>query len=73
MPTAKDAAWSAAVPFATATASAAPSASNSSQWNTVSTTAPEWLSKELRISFTGSTLLAAGDYEDILTITISAK
>lgn len=37
------------------------------------TTAPEWLSKELEISYSGSPLLAAGDYEDILTLTISAK
>lgn len=37
------------------------------------TTAPEWLSKQLRISYSGSTALAAGDYEDILTLTISAK
>lgn len=41
--------------------------------DSVSTTTPEWLSKELRISYTGSALLPAGDYEDVLTITISAK
>lgn len=32
-----------------------------------------WISKELRISYTGSPNLPAGDYEDILTLTISAK
>lgn len=37
------------------------------------TTAPEWLSRELRISYSGSPTLAAGDYEDQLIITISAK
>ena len=37
------------------------------------TTIPEWLSKALRISYAGSTSLPAGDYEDILTLTISAK
>ncbi len=37
------------------------------------TTLPEWLSKELRISYSGSPVLPAGDYEDILTLTISAK
>jgi len=41
--------------------------------DSVSTTAPEWLSRELRISYSGSATLPAGDYEDILTITISAK
>ncbi len=38
-----------------------------------STTAPEWLTKDLRISYSGTTTLAAGDYEDRLIITISAK
>ena len=38
-----------------------------------STTAPEWLSKQLQISYSGSISLPAGDYEDILTLTISAK
>lgn len=38
-----------------------------------STTAPEWLSKQLRINYSGSSTLPAGDYEDILTLTISAK
>ena len=37
------------------------------------TTAPEWVSKPLRISYIGSSALPAGDYEDILTLTISAK
>jgi spore coat protein U-like protein len=37
------------------------------------TTAPEWISRELRISYTGAATLAAGDYEDQLVITISAK
>lgn len=36
-------------------------------------TAPEWISRELRISYSGSPTLAAGDYEDRLIITISAK
>ena len=37
------------------------------------TTVPEWLSKQLSISYSGSATLPAGDYEDILTLTISAK
>jgi len=37
------------------------------------TTVPEWLSKQLSISYSGSAALPAGDYEDILTLTISAK
>jgi spore coat protein U-like protein len=37
------------------------------------TTTPEWLSKPLTINYSGSTALPAGDYEDILTLTISAK
>lgn len=37
------------------------------------TTLPEWLSKQLQISYSGSAGLPAGDYEDILTLTISAK
>ena len=37
------------------------------------TTAPEWVSKQLQISYSGSPALPAGDYEDILTLTISAK
>jgi spore coat protein U-like protein len=41
--------------------------------DTASTTAPEWVTQDLRISYTGSTTLAAGDYEDRLVITISAK
>ncbi|MDC7226727.1 MAG: spore coat protein U domain-containing protein [Spirochaetales bacterium] len=41
--------------------------------DSMATTLPEWLSKELDISYNGSTDLAAGDYEDILTLTISAK
>lgn len=41
--------------------------------DSVATTAPEWLLKELRISYSGSALLPAGDYEDVLTVTISAK
>ena len=41
--------------------------------DTVGTTAPEWLSKELRISYVGSTTLPAGDYEDVVALTISAK
>ena len=36
-------------------------------------TAPGWLTRALRIGFTGSAELAAGSYEDILTITIRAK
>lgn len=36
-------------------------------------TAPEWISRELRISYSGSTSLDAGDYEDRLVLTISAK
>lgn len=38
-----------------------------------SITVPEWVSRELRISYSGSPSLAAGDYEDRLIITISAK
>ncbi len=38
-----------------------------------STTAPEWISRELRISYLGSVTLDAGDYEDRLILTISAK
>jgi spore coat protein U-like protein len=41
--------------------------------DSVGTTAPEWLSKELRISYVGSAALPAGDYEDIVTLTISSK
>ncbi len=37
------------------------------------TTIPEWLQKQLQISYSGSASLPAGDYEDILTLTISAK
>jgi len=37
------------------------------------TTAPEWISRQLRISYNGSPTLTAGDYEDQLVITISAK
>ena len=36
-------------------------------------TAPEWISRELRISYSGSPTLAAGDYEDQIILTISAK
>ncbi len=36
-------------------------------------TTPEWTAKPLKISYSGSTSLPAGDYEDILTLTISAK
>lgn len=38
-----------------------------------STTAPEWIARELRISYFGSVTLDAGDYEDRLIVTISAK
>lgn len=38
-----------------------------------SITAPGWISRELRISYTGSPTLDAGDYEDRLILTISAK
>lgn len=38
-----------------------------------SITAPEWISRELRISYFGSVSLDAGDYEDRLILTISAK
>ena len=41
--------------------------------NSTSAAAPGWVSKELRISYSGSPALPAGDYEDILTLTISAK
>jgi len=37
------------------------------------TTAPEEISRELRISYDGSTDLSAGDYEDRLILTIAAK
>ena len=37
------------------------------------TTSPEWVSKPLAITYSGSTSLPAGDYEDVLTLTISAK
>ena len=36
-------------------------------------TSPEWLVKELTLSFTGDPGLVYGEYEDILTITIRAK
>ncbi|MFW5689192.1 MAG: spore coat protein U domain-containing protein [Spirochaetota bacterium] len=36
-------------------------------------TAPEWISRDLRISYSGSASLDAGDYEDRLVLTISAK
>ena len=41
--------------------------------DSVGTTAPEWLSNPLRISYVGSVTLPAGDYEDVVTLTISAK
>lgn len=41
--------------------------------DSVSTTAPEWVSRELRISYAGSPSLDAGDYEDRLILTIAAK
>jgi hypothetical protein len=34
---------------------------------------PEWIARELRISYFGSVTLDAGDYEDRLILTISAK
>lgn len=37
------------------------------------TTAPEEISRQLRISYFGSTDLSAGDYEDRLVLTIAAK
>ncbi len=36
-------------------------------------TSPEWQTKELTLSFTGDPSLAHGEYEDILTLIISAK
>lgn len=36
-------------------------------------TSPEWLIKELTLSYTGDPGLAYGEYEDVLTLTISAK
>ncbi len=36
-------------------------------------TASGWLIRALRISYAGSDTLAAGDYQDVLTVTISAK
>ena len=36
-------------------------------------TSPEWLTKELTLSYTGDTTLAHGEYEDILTLIITAK
>ncbi|TVQ28420.1 MAG: hypothetical protein EA382_01995 [Spirochaetaceae bacterium] len=36
-------------------------------------TASGWLTRELRIAYAGSDTLAAGDYQDVLTVTISAK
>ncbi|MDC7218734.1 MAG: spore coat protein U domain-containing protein [Spirochaetales bacterium] len=36
-------------------------------------TSPEWLSKELDLSYTGDPDLASGEYEDILTVIITAK
>ena len=36
-------------------------------------TASGWLTRELRIAYNGSDTLAAGDYQDVLTVTISAK
>jgi spore coat protein U-like protein len=41
--------------------------------DSAATTAPQWLTKELRISYSGSAALPAGDYEDVLTVTVSAK
>ncbi len=41
--------------------------------DSAATTAPEWIDRELRISYSGSSTLAAGDYEDRLVITITAK
>ena len=36
-------------------------------------TAPEWLTKELTLSYTGDPGLAHGEYEDILTVIITSK
>ena len=36
-------------------------------------TSPEWLTKELTLSYTGDPDLAHGEYEDILTLIITAK
>jgi spore coat protein U-like protein len=36
-------------------------------------TSPEWLSKELTLTYTGDPDLVYGEYEDILTVTITAK
>ena len=41
--------------------------------DSAATTAPEWVSQQLRISYSGSATLAAGDYEDQLVIAIAAK
>jgi len=41
--------------------------------DSTSITAPEWVSRELRISYTGSPALDAGDYEDRLIITSAAR
>ncbi|MDC7224729.1 MAG: spore coat protein U domain-containing protein [Spirochaetales bacterium] len=36
-------------------------------------TSPEWLSKELTLTYTGNPDLVSGEYEDILTVIITAK
>ncbi len=36
-------------------------------------TSPEWLTRELTLSYTGDSALAHGEYEDILTLIITAK
>jgi len=41
--------------------------------DTTGTAGPDWLTRELRISYSGSADLPAGDYEDRLIITITAK
>ncbi|MFW6252556.1 MAG: hypothetical protein ACOC4F_01385 [bacterium] len=41
--------------------------------DTTGTAGPDWLTRDLRISYTGSPDLPAGDYEDRLIITITAK
>lgn len=41
--------------------------------DTTGTAGPDWVTRELRISYTGSPDLPAGDYEDRLIITITAK
>jgi len=41
--------------------------------DTTGTAGPDWLTRELRISYSGSADLRAGDYEDRLIITITAK